>query len=321
MNFTGPMADFGKSLNQSLLRMGGFEEPAPVEEKASSSGRAPLKPPPAMSLNTQLWLGARLPFAAFISILGIFTYAYHMSPALPWLLVFLCVDFAVLVAWPTQISNRSRTFWDFGPILSWLLAVGFAVVLGLGNYAIISGWVNATFLQEYNDVTFNTNPGAVVDGGILNFASGTTLASSQAAGYKQMLQNFCAAPIVSASDAKAAPVAFWAVGQECCDSNGGFTCDGAGDTGAHSGMPIRAHTIGPEWTANYNKAIKKAAGANGLKVAKETVFVMWVNDPHGVGKTAWWFATTCFFLLSLVGVCSCCACQLGFRHISEMEQQ
>lgn len=300
MNFTGPVADFGKS----LLRMGGYEEPTLPAEITSSSGKTPPRPGPAMSLNMQLWLGARLPFAAFISILAIFTYAYHMCPALPWLLVFLCVDFAVLVAWPTQISTRSRTFWDFGPIFSWLFAISFAILLGLGNYALIEGWVNTTFLQEYHDVKFNTNPGAVVDGGILNFASGTTLASAQAAGYKQMLQNFCAAPIVSASDPKAAPVAFWAVGQSCCDSKGGFTCDGAGDKSASSGMPVRASTIGPEWTANYNKAIKKAAGANGLKVAKETVFVTWVHDPHSIGKAAWWFATTCFLILCLVGLCS-----------------
>jgi len=149
-NFTGPLSKF--------FGFGG-------SSKANGLDAAlKLQESPGIPLSTQLWLGARLPFCAFIIILGAFTYLYHVAPIMPWLFVFLAVDFAVLVTWPPkEIGTKRRNFWDWGPILSWVLAVCFAIALGLTNYAIIEGWVNTTFLREYNDVKFDTDPRAVSD--------------------------------------------------------------------------------------------------------------------------------------------------------------
>lgn len=276
-----------------------------------------------MSLNMRQWLGARLPFCAFITIAGAFTYLYHIFPMLPWVLVLLLLNLGVLATWPPkEIGTKRRTSWDWAPLAAWLLAVSAAVVFGVINYAVIESYVNVTFLREFKDVQFDTDPRAVVDGGILNFAGGTSLDPSNAAGYKLSSlwsDTYCAAPIVHTEEPAAAPVGFWAVGQGCCQSRGGFTCDSAGDTSAKSGIPVRAHSLGPKTTENYNKAIKMAAAASGLEVGKETIFVMWVSDAKSVGQAAWWTATMVFFSLCFFGLITCCACQAGFKHISDME--
>jgi len=153
----------------------------------------------------------------------------------------------------------------------------------------------------------------------LNFAKGTSLDTASSAGYKRWLEQYCAAPIINKGDPTASPVGFWAVGTGCCDSRGSFTCDGAGDAGAHSALPIRSLNLGAHKTESFNKAIKMAAAVHGLEVAPETVLLMWAKDPHAIGKAAWWTATSIFGVLTLFGLCACCACQQGLTHISAME--
>lgn len=313
INFFGPLAGFGNA----VLRMGGMQGSRPMPK--------PGTPPPQKisgpALNMKLWLGARLPFFAFCTIAGAFTFAYHMFPMLPWALFFFFLNFGVLGTWPSKsIGTKRRTMWDWAPMMSWLLAVCSAGLLGHINYSIIDAWVNTTFLREYDNVHSNTDPRSVMDGGILNFDASTSLGTSLSAGYKHWLETFCAAPIVRAGEPDSAPIGFWAVGKGCCNARGDFTCKGAGDAHARTGLPLSRHSLDP-WTAEgYKKAAGMVAASNGLAMADEPIFVMWVQDAHHVGKTAWWTATIVFFAAVLVGLFSCCACQMGFQHISEMEQ-
>jgi len=321
MHFTGPLAGVFNSVLQKFgvktaerkapgaLKQGG---PNGADRRVQTQG---------VPLHIQLWLGARLPFVAFVLILGFFTYMYHISPIVPWITVFIALDFAVIVCWPPKmIGTKRRSFWDWGPIYSWMFAVGAAILFGLLNYGIIESWINTAFLREYKDVKPNTNPVAVSDAGVLTFEKGTVLDTSSAAGYKFWFYKYCAAPIVG-PDPQAFPVTFWAVGVGCCGSRGDFTCDSAADKSTQSGMPLRIHNLGPEITRNYNHAIRMSAAANDLEVAKETVFVMWQKDPKAMGKWTWWISTTIFLTLTLVALCACCACQSGLMHISVMQQQ
>lgn len=268
-----------------------------------------------------LWLGARLPFAAFVAIVGMFTYMYHILPLLPWLLVFLSIDFAIVVCWPPKmIGTKRRGFWDWAPMMSWFFAIGFAVLFGLLNYGIIESWVNAVFLREYKNVLPSTNPAEVSDAGVLTFAEGTRLETESAAGYKFWFYNYCAAPIVHGADPGAKPITFWAVGVGCCKSRGEFTCDSAADKTTRSAMPLRAHNLGPEITSHYNHAIRMAAAANDLEVTKDPVFVLWHKDPHAVGKFAWWISTSLFLVFIILSLCACCGCQAALTHLSVMHQ-
>lgn len=308
LNFTGPLSAIGNRLFGTKKK----EE----EEKP----KLPPPKPKAVALPVLLWLGARLPFAAFVTIVGMFTYMYHILPILPWLLVFVSIDFALLVCWPPrQIGEKRRGFWDWSPMVSWALAIGCAVGCGLINYGIIESWINTAFLREYSNVQPTTLAAKVLDAGVLSFTADTQLAVQSAAGYKFWFYNYCAAPIVG-PDPTAAPITFWAVGVGCCGKRGEFVCDSAEDLSAQSGMPLRPHNLGPEITSHYNNAIRMSAAANDLEVAKETVFVVWHKDPKAVGKFAWWLATGLFLLFTMVALCACCACQSGYMHTTLMQK-
>lgn len=318
-NFTGPLAGVGNSM---LSRFG--IKAAVQEREVAKKQTEVLKPGVArkVPLPMLLWLGARLPFGAFVLILAMFTFAYHLLPLVPWMLCFLFSVFATVVCYPAkEIHNRRRNFWDWGPMYSWILAVGLGMTFGLINYSILESWINTTFLVEVTGVKANANPVALMDAGILTFAEDAMLNTSAGAGYKFWLSNYCAAPIVNTDDAFGAPITFWAVGLDCCGGRGAFTCDSAQDKSTHKAVPLRPYTIGPEITAHYNAAIKMAAAANNFEIAKETVFVNWHKDPKAVGKWCWWFCTMNFIALTLVALCACCACQSGLTHISVMQQQ
>lgn len=317
-NFTGPLSGLGNSMLQKFgVKTASRDTPLIDSEITGSPGLEPKGVP----LSVQLWLGARLPFAAFVTIVGLFTYMYHISPITPWLIVFFSLDFAIIVCWPPkQIGTKRRSFWDWGPMFSWFFAVGFAIVFGLVNYGILESWINTAFLPEYKNVSPTTDPMALSDAGVLRFAPGTILDTSSSAGFKFWFSTFCAAPVVG-RDPQAAPITFWAVGVGCCNSRGGFTCDSAEDKSASSAMPLRPHNLGPEITDHYNQAINMAAAANDLEIAKDHVFVMWHKDPAGFGKWTWWISTLLFISLTLIALCACCACQSGLMHISVMQQQ
>jgi hypothetical protein len=273
-----------------------------------------------MSYEVLLWLGARLPFAAAVTIVGFFTYLYHIAPFLPWLLVFFAADFAVIVCWPPkQIGTRHRGMWDWSPMFAWFLAIGAAVGVGLLNYGILESWINTAFLQEYKNVQPNTAPSAVSDAGVLTFAPGTHVDTSSAAGYKFWFYNYCAAPIVG-EDPTDFPVTYWAVGVGCCQNRGEFTCDSAEDASAISGMPLRPYNIGPEITSHYNRAINMSAATSGIEVSKERVFVRWHKDPKGAGNFHWWIASSLFFGFVLLSFCACGACQETLLHVHEMRK-
>lgn len=317
-HFTGPLAGIGNSM---LQRFG--VRTAERARGAGPSGKpeAPEVQYKGIPLPVLLWLGARLPFGAFVAILVLFTYTYHMAPILPWLMSFFCLAFATIVCWPPKfLGTKKRDFWDWGPMYSWLLAIGFAIIFGLINYGIIESWINTTFLREYKGVRPSTEPNAVMDAGILDFSQDAMLDTSSSAGYKFWFSTFCAAPIVDRNDPNGAPITFWAVGVGCCAPRGGFTCDSAQDKTAHKGVPLKTYNLGPEITSHYNHAIRMAASTNDLEVAKETVYVLWHKDPKAVGKERWWLCTVIFVVLTLIALCSCCGCQSAFVHLDVMKK-
>lgn len=312
INFTGALAGPGNGFLSMLgVRPVNQRQPSPRTAGEYVPGVSPRGEDPYF-----VTLGARLPFVAFVSIVGTFTYVYHMAPIVPWLLVFLSLDFAIIVCWPSKMmGTHHRTSADWGRMYAWLIATILAVIAGLLNYGVIESWINTAFLREYSDVHPNVNPAAIVDAGVLHFAKETTLDTAAGAGYKFWFSNYCAAPVVGA-DPTAAPITFWAVGIGCCNSRGEFVCDSAQDSTARSAMPLRPYNIGPEITSHYQKAIQMSAAANDLEVSKETVFVVWHKDPIGVGKRTWWISTGIFFALILVALCACTTWSSGLQHMS-----
>lgn len=319
INFTGPLAGLG---NRILQRFGvkSAERNPQREAFVAKSGSSAHLHAHVMPLTMQLWIGARLPFGAFVLILAMFTYMYHIAPIVPWLLSFFSITFAVVVCWPPKhVGQKPRGMWDWGPMCSWFIAVSFGVGLGLLNYGVLESWINTTFLREYKGLRANTDPRSVADAGILTFADNVRLDTTMSAGYKFWFYNYCAAPVV-AEDPTSVPIHFWAVGVGCCKGRAVFTCDSAGDATAKSGVPLRKYNIAPETADHYMHAIRMAAASNDLQVAKDVVFVTWHKDPRTVGGDVWWFCTVIFISLIFVGLCACCGCQSGLTHMNVMQQ-
>merc|ERR1719253_308704 len=91
---------------------------------------------------------------------------------------------------------------------------------------------------------------------------------------------YCVAPIRDM--VKTTHVEFWAVGYDCCDWAGSFTCDGAGDSAARGGIVVFDNP-GIFTTSNrdyYDLARRKAEASYDLISAKKPIYVRWVKDDN-----------------------------------------
>lgn len=271
-----------------------------------------------------LTLGARAPFVIFVLIVGLFTYGYHLNPLVPWFVVVICFDFAVVATWPPPSSMQPRTHWDWFPMASCLFAVGMGVFCGLVNFTNIEAWVHVNFLQEFKDVLPTMNSATVSDAGVLNFAQGTKLDVESSAGYRVWPYDYCAAPIVGEDGSSNSPVTFWAVGVGCCKSRGDFTCDSAEDKEARKGIRLETHMLGQfvghEVKENYEKAIKMAAAAYSMDAVDNPVLVAWHQNPGKVASRSWWMATIVFTIMIFVSLCCCMSCQSCLTQVRMMQK-
>lgn len=246
---------------------------------------------------TLYMMSVALPFAIVFTLLFLFSFVYHLAPALPWFVAFIAAEVAVFGCWPPQ-NPLGRTRWDWAPMIVNLLAVFFGVTAGLENYTQISPMVHINYLHHYGGVRPSANPDAYVDAGVLGFARDARLDATQSAGYFSWPHRYCVAPIVS--DNPEETVSFWAAGMNCCDARGRFWCGDADDDDTHGGAGSTAKMIGIRimpslnigrwiWHGHeadklYNLAVGMAAGSYGLKIPRNPIVVGWVKD---VDHEAW----------------------------------
>ncbi|CAK0872052.1 unnamed protein product, partial [Prorocentrum cordatum] len=106
------------------------------------------------------------------------------------------------------------------------------ILLGIPNSTTMEPWIHVNQLRRHSDVLPTWDPRLAADAGILHFAAGAALDVGASAGFQAWPHTYCAAPVVDNSTGDAGdadPVGFFAVGVDCCDRRGGFTCDGAED--------------------------------------------------------------------------------------------
>lgn len=338
---------------------------ASADKDSPDSSTAPWSAPyTTMSPWSILLTGVYLPNYMFVMIFTLFTFLYHRFPSSPWLAVVLCLDIVVVAMWPPAHRWNGRGRWDWFPLLSGLLAIGLAVILGLLNYSNMEMWVHAKHLQTYNNLSPDLDPKSVSDAGVIRFAAGTVLDVASSAGYRAWPYTYCAAPVVAGSGvagsggtaaaataaagaaatagatatggtaaagtaasgaasatsaatatAVATPqlVGFWAVGVNCCKSEGDFWCDGASDSQAHAGLRLESHwagrSAGQDAGDYFTKAVQKAAAAQGLAVADAPVLLLWSKSPENVALRSWWMGVCVYIVLVLLAICT----SYGFR--------
>lgn len=265
--------------------------------------------PKAVLESRVVYLGAHMPLIVFILVGGLFTYEYHTRPAVVWLAAFLALDVVVVAGWPSKRRGVYASGLPSDPVL-WLpllfglVWLALAIVFGTWNASWIEKYTWASSLRSHSDVLPADDPRIYADAGVLRFADGTQLDIDAAAGFKTWPNTFCAAPIRGPNDPQG-PLGFWAVGINCCNSRGGFTCNSAADPKAQSGIRLsRDAPLGEEGAAGrgaaglggYGKAVRMAAAAIGEVAAEAPVLVSWERSPQVAAQRAWWYATTAFLV-------------------------
>jgi len=214
---------------------------------------------------------------------------------------------------------KERTRWDWFPLMCGLLAVGAGIFFGIVNSAVLEPWLHVHYLRSYDNVAADADPRIYSDGGILHFASGTKLDTGSSAGHLSWPYTYCAAPIVKDGAAADASVGFWAVGVNCCNAHGEFTCDDASDTSARSGLRIESHamseTAGDNADNKFASAVNKAAAFYGKTVSQSPVYVVWNKDPKQKGTVALISAAASLVVLLVAATCGCYASRSLLRKV------
>mmetsp|Transcript_102089 Transcript_102089/g.287008 ORF Transcript_102089/g.287008 Transcript_102089/m.287008 type:complete len:359 (+) Transcript_102089:127-1203(+) len=286
---------------------------------AGAGSNHPLTKP--RNANQELFFAAYLPFFLFILVVASFTLALHVMPVLPWMVVAVSADILAVGNWPT----RGRGHLGKVSALDWLpfgiafLTIGCAVVLGTCNASVVEPWIAASKFTEHSGVLPSDSGEAYADAGILHFAEGAQLDVESAAGFEAWPNVYCAAPIFdkggppsnASSDAGKAQVSFWAIGRNCCNSRGGFTCGDVSDPSVSSGL----HAIAQQGDPMYIAAVRMAAAANDFVPAPDLVLVLWQKNPQARADRAWWLSTCILVVSCLLAIALCVVAQYLLRKL------
>jgi len=140
----------------------------------------------------------------------------------------------------------------------------------------------------------------------------TSVDHARATGYKDT-DTYCVAPILSPDTAGASLVRvnFWAVGINCCQRSGGFTCDDSSDVDAGAGVVmLNGGMPCPDCNVDkFRAAVLKAEAVHNLVSARGAQFVRWVKSPSAVERSIFW---GCFaFIVIAVAVAGLVFALLG----------
>lgn len=239
------------------------------------------------------------PLLFFVGLLFQFTYEYHTQPGGPWGLACMGLIYLFFFAMPPAPDNPQmpRPYAVWRPFLSVLTALILGIVIGRVNYDIMQPWIRATFFREYSGVHPDSNPAAFSDAGILHFAEGARVDGASSVGHRAWPRTYCAAPVVGAR-ATQAP-GFWAVGVDCCEGWGDFTCGEVSVAGARAALRVTPPSVEAK---EYRAAIRAAAAVYGLEMPEDPILVTWAAEPAGLGTLAWLHGTVIFLISSGIAV-------------------
>jgi len=133
------------------------------------------------------------------------------------------------------------------------------------------------------------------DGGLVQFAQDSLVDASRSVGYQSARKNakICLAPVVDSGMAPSDPVAFFAVGTDCCDWRAGFRCGDANDASAHGGaLWLSLSSLVSEMGAwsfedmglehGLWAALHLEQAVFSTVLANNTRFIHWAKDPVAV---------------------------------------
>mmetsp|Transcript_102432 Transcript_102432/g.289678 ORF Transcript_102432/g.289678 Transcript_102432/m.289678 type:complete len:335 (+) Transcript_102432:2-1006(+) len=231
-----------------------------------------------------------LPWFCFVVALILWTLVRHKSFDFSCLLtvVMFCGCMGMLGVW--SLGKR------WGPVS--LLPLGMLCLLGTGLGVLIGTWGWEKEWRQYwwlqtgrrvEHAKATTPVGAALDAAVIGFwdntnnrtVDGTLVDSFRSAGYKDG-SFYCVAPVLSPETAGAAiaRVSYWAVGIDCCEELGSFTCGASREQKGAHGM-VMPNGGFPCPTCNverFQAAVRKAEAVHGLLSAKGALMLRWVTS-------------------------------------------
>jgi hypothetical protein len=253
-----------------------------------------------------------LPVSMYLWVLCMWALLQHVSANICMLLTFLLM----------MTSFGSVLMWFYGkrwgPVS--LLALGLlcflAICLGtaLGQQGWDLAWREVFWLftgSQSLPTSASTAAGARIDAAVLAFRNETTgpidstsVDADRAVGLKDG-DIFCVAPILSPSIASSdnIRVNYWAIGINCCQLSGSFTCDASRDpTGGYGVVQLDGGFPCPSCNQdNFRQAVLKAQAIHGLVSAPDALFVRYVSSPTHLKLLAIVFAISYLLLAALLG--------------------
>lgn len=255
------------------------------------------------------------PLVCFIILTWLGWVIRHFS-APTWIFLCCAVFFAsvgFMVMGLTSHKSSKTPWFSLGSLI--LIAVALAA------WACNSAWEDSWRQWWWIHTGIRTGATAskaaesVSDAAVLNFDTvkageqWTSVDASRAAGFRDG-DIYCAAPILDPEVASGSimRVNYWAIGINCCDDFGSFTCDNAreytGGTGVvmkGGGMPC--HGCHAD---QFRLAAAKAAGVNNMVSAPGAVYVRFVSETSSIehyylARTMFSFVWTLLLGLGIIG--------------------
>jgi len=179
----------------------------------------------------------------------------------------------------------------FGVLVVFATVVG--ALVGHRNYVHNSFYFcSVTAHRSYSNVRADAKAVEYLDAGQVHFEEGAMIGVNQSFGFLHRDVTYCAAPILApscgATPNASAPceVNFWAVGSDCCNNTGGFTCVKAAEWG-HEGVVLRSmgeQRVEDQLRRNYLRAAFAAAEGNqNIMLPAEPILLLPAKESGATG--------------------------------------
>lgn len=228
---------------------------------------------------------------AYIAICGITSLWCGTGALIVSVLVLLC---EVAIAAEAADLRHASIPWF---LIVWFVTVAVAASVGVDNYhTTYRPYRTATTGRFYTNIGRDAKAAVLMDAGVVSFDSSMLLDDTLSVGLVLGGVMYCAAPIVSSqgsqvgedkgdSDGPSAAVQFWAIGQDCCGSRGGFVCNNAGEAAAKSGLvwfdPSAWQAPSVE-LGRYVQVQQASCALHDLKTVPQPLMLQWVQEPRSV---------------------------------------
>lgn len=212
-----------------------------------------------------------VPFLNFTLVASLYAFAYEDFAPIVWLLVSSCFLLSFLLI-AVGFRQRRPTAVALGFLCMAACAIGMPVGMIIGDEYMATYW-RLDKGASYSGMDPSEPADSHGDAVTIKFANSTSVDVDKSLGYMRAGEVYCVAPVIS-PDMKTVPQT-WAVGKNCCDQTGKFTCGEVLDEKASSGIVFGKKRS--DWQY-YRSAVRMAEATYELAPQPATIFVEWTRS-------------------------------------------